>query len=103
MHNKLCYEQDAEKERLRLRAEIARDKEARKLNKGVLPSVLGVDGYNPSIVQYNQPIPTSTRYSTTSSSTSTSTTSSSSTSTSTSSCGGSSSRSNSSTSSGGSS
>ena len=24
----------------------------RKLNKGVLPSVLGVDGYNPSAVQY---------------------------------------------------
>ena len=43
-----------------MRAEIARDKEARKANKGVLPSVLGVDGYNPSIVQYNQPMPAST-------------------------------------------
>ena len=29
--------------------EIAADKEARKANKGLLPSVLGVDGYNPSI------------------------------------------------------
>ena len=36
--------QDMAKERLRLRAEIARDKELRKANKGVLPSVLGVDG-----------------------------------------------------------
>lgn len=27
----------------------------RKLNKGVLPSVLGVDGYNPSIIQYDVP------------------------------------------------
>jgi hypothetical protein len=36
-----------------LRAEIALDKERRKANKGVLPSVLGVDGYNPSIVQYS--------------------------------------------------
>lgn len=47
--------QDANKERLRLRAEIARDKEMRRLNKGVLPSVLGVDGYNPSIIQYDVP------------------------------------------------
>ena len=36
--------QDIAKERQRLRAEIARDKELRKANKGVLPSVLGVDG-----------------------------------------------------------
>lgn len=42
---------DAERERERLRQEIARDKELRKLNKGVLPSVLGVDGYNPSLGQ----------------------------------------------------
>ncbi len=39
-----------------MKAEIARDKEVRKANKGVLPSVLGVDGYNPSIIQYNVPI-----------------------------------------------
>jgi len=45
----------AHSERLRLRAEIARDKELRRANKGVLPSVLGVDGYNPSIIQYDQP------------------------------------------------
>jgi len=48
--------EDAAKERQRLRAEIARDKEIRKKNKGVLPSVLGVDGYNPSIIQYDQPV-----------------------------------------------
>ena len=40
---------DAIKERERLKAEITRDKEIRRLNKGVIPSVLGVDGYNPSI------------------------------------------------------
>jgi hypothetical protein len=43
------------KERARLRAEIARDKEMRRKNNGVLPSVLGVEGYNPPIIQYNQP------------------------------------------------
>lgn len=43
------------KERARLRAEIARDKELRRKNNGVLPSVLGVEGYNPPIIQYNQP------------------------------------------------
>lgn len=47
---------DALKERARLKAEIARDKEIRKANKGVLPSVLGVDGYNPSIIQYDVPM-----------------------------------------------
>jgi hypothetical protein len=49
-----------------LRAEIARDKELRKANKGVLPSVLGVDGYNPSIVNYNDKsqVPTETKVST---------------------------------------
>ena len=53
---KIKREKEAErKERERLRAEIARDKELRRLNKGVLPSVLGVDGYNPSIVNYNEP------------------------------------------------
>jgi len=44
------------KERARLKAEIARDKEIRRLNKGVLPSVLGVDGYNPSIIQYDKAV-----------------------------------------------
>ena len=46
--------EDSRKERERLRAEIAADKAARLANKGVLPSVLGVDGYNPSAVQYDQ-------------------------------------------------
>lgn len=45
--------EDAIKERERLRAEIAADKAARAANKGVLPSVLGVGGYNPSAVQYD--------------------------------------------------
>ena len=36
-----------------MRAEIARDKEIRRLNQGVIPSVLGVDGYNPSAIQYD--------------------------------------------------
>ncbi len=46
---------DAAKERARLKAEIARDKEIRRANKGVMPSVLGVGGYNPSAIQYDQP------------------------------------------------
>jgi len=45
--------EDQRKERERLRAEIERDKEIRRLNKGVMPSVLGVDGYNPSAIQYD--------------------------------------------------
>ena len=55
-NEKIKKEKDAAKmERERLRAEIARDKEARRANKGVLPSVLGVDGYNPSAPQYDIP------------------------------------------------
>lgn len=42
--------EDEAKERARLKAEIARDKELRRQHGGVLPSVLGVEGYNPSIV-----------------------------------------------------
>lgn len=41
---------EAKLERERIKAELARDKELRRLNNGVLPSVLGVDGYNPSAV-----------------------------------------------------
>jgi hypothetical protein len=44
---------DSRRERERLKQEIERDKELRRLNKGVIPSVLGVDGYNPSIIQYD--------------------------------------------------
>jgi hypothetical protein len=44
---------DQIKERERLKAEIARDKEIRRKNKGVLPSVLGVEGYNPPVAQYD--------------------------------------------------
>lgn len=47
--------QDQVKERERLRAEIAADKAERLANKGMLKSVLGVDGYNPSAVQYDGP------------------------------------------------
>lgn len=46
---------DAKREKERLLAEIAHDKAIRAKNKGVLPSVLGVDGYNPSIIQYDKP------------------------------------------------
>ncbi|CAM9659105.1 unnamed protein product [Ectocarpus fasciculatus] len=49
LERKRKEKEDEKKERERLRAEIARDKEMRRANKGVLPSVLGVDGYNPSI------------------------------------------------------
>ena len=42
---------DAARERARLKAEIARDRELRRANGGMLPSVLGVDGYNPSAAQ----------------------------------------------------
>lgn len=42
---------EAKLERERIKAELARDKELRRANNGVLPSVLGVDGYNPSAVQ----------------------------------------------------
>eukprot|EP01039_Chlorochromonas_danica_P008045 gene8045-8875_t len=45
--------EDAAAERARLRAEIARDKEIRRTHHGVIPSVLGVEGYNPSAVQYD--------------------------------------------------
>lgn len=45
---------DAAAEKKRLLDEIKRDKAIRAANKGVLPSVLGVDGYNPSAVQYDQ-------------------------------------------------
>lgn len=45
---------DAAAEKKRLLEEIKRDKAIRAANKGVLPSVLGVDGYNPSAVQYDQ-------------------------------------------------
>jgi thioredoxin len=47
--------EDAAKERARLKAEIARDKEIRKMHGGMIPSVLGVEGYNPSAIQYDQP------------------------------------------------
>lgn len=47
-------EKDAfKRERERLRAELARDKLERQKNKGKLKSALGADGYNPSIIQYD--------------------------------------------------
>jgi len=50
---------DAIKERERLRLQIAEDKRIRQLNKGVLPSALGVDGYNPSAIQYDSKLESS--------------------------------------------
>lgn len=42
----------ARRERERIRAELAKDKAERAANKGRLGSRLGVDGYNPSAIQY---------------------------------------------------
>ena len=43
----------ARRERERIRAELEKDKLERKANKGKLNSRLGVDGYNPSAIQYD--------------------------------------------------
>jgi len=43
---------EAAAEREKIKAQIAADKEIRRRHGGVLPSVLGVDGYNPSIANY---------------------------------------------------
>ncbi|CAJ1936359.1 unnamed protein product [Cylindrotheca closterium] len=45
---------DQKRERDRIRAELEKDKMERRANKGKLKSSLGVDGYNPSAIQYNQ-------------------------------------------------
>lgn len=45
---------DAKAEKERIMAEIARDKAVRAKNGGMLPTVLGVDGYNPSAIQYDE-------------------------------------------------
>ncbi|KAG7368657.1 PUB domain containing protein [Nitzschia inconspicua] len=45
--------QDAKRERDRIRAELEKDKRERAANKGKLQSTLGVDGYNPSAIQYD--------------------------------------------------
>ncbi len=45
--------EDARKERERIRAELEKDKAERKANKGKLQSTLGVEGYNPSAIQYD--------------------------------------------------
>ena len=44
---------DALKERQRIRAELEKDKRERAANKGKLTGKLGVDGYNPSAIQYD--------------------------------------------------
>eukprot|EP00573_Skeletonema_grethae_P001853 CAMPEP_0201686186 /NCGR_PEP_ID=MMETSP0578-20130828/721_1 /ASSEMBLY_ACC=CAM_ASM_000663 /TAXON_ID=267565 /ORGANISM="Skeletonema grethea, Strain CCMP 1804" /LENGTH=551 /DNA_ID=CAMNT_0048170205 /DNA_START=29 /DNA_END=1685 /DNA_ORIENTATION=+ len=44
--------EDALKERQRIRAELEKDKRERAANKGKLSGRLGVDGYNPSGIQY---------------------------------------------------
>jgi thiol-disulfide isomerase/thioredoxin len=44
---------ESHRERLRIRAELEKDKRERQANKGKLHSTLGVDGYNPSAIQYN--------------------------------------------------
>jgi len=45
---------DAKNEKARILAEMAHDKALRAKNNGKLPSVLGVDGYNPSAIQFDQ-------------------------------------------------
>ena len=44
--------EDALKERQRIRAELEKDKRERAANKGKLTGKLGIDGYNPSAIQY---------------------------------------------------
>ncbi|GMH93792.1 hypothetical protein TrVE_jg1872 [Triparma verrucosa] len=46
--------EDAKKERERIRREIEADKLERRANKGKIKSSLGVDGYNPSAIQYDK-------------------------------------------------
>jgi UBX domain-containing protein 1/4 len=45
--------QEFKRERDRIRAELEKDKRERMTNKGKLQSTLGVDGYNPSAIQYD--------------------------------------------------
>lgn len=45
---------EQKRERERIRAELEKDKMERRANKGKLKSSLGVDGYNPSAIQYGQ-------------------------------------------------
>lgn len=45
--------EDALKERERIRAELEKDRRERAANKGKLTGKLGVDGYNPSAIQYD--------------------------------------------------
>ena len=45
---------EQKRERERIRAELEKDKRERQANKGKLKSTLGVDGYNPSAIQYDQ-------------------------------------------------
>jgi thiol-disulfide isomerase/thioredoxin len=46
--------EDSKKERLRIRAELEKDKRERIANKGKLKGRLGVDGYNPDAIQYDK-------------------------------------------------
>ena len=46
--------EEARRERDRIRAELEKDKLERRANKGKLSSKLGVDGYNPDAIQYDQ-------------------------------------------------
>lgn len=48
--------QESKRERDRIRAELEKDKRERAANKGKLQSTLGVDGYNPSAIQYDNTV-----------------------------------------------
>lgn len=47
--------QDVKRERERIRLELEKDKRERMANKGKLTSKLGIDGYNPDAIQYDDP------------------------------------------------
>mmetsp|Transcript_21232 Transcript_21232/g.30758 ORF Transcript_21232/g.30758 Transcript_21232/m.30758 type:complete len:549 (-) Transcript_21232:229-1875(-) len=47
--------EEQKRERDRIRAELAKDRMERQANKGKLQSSLGVEGYNPSAIQYDVP------------------------------------------------
>eukprot|EP00985_Skeletonema_marinoi_P002219 scaffold898_cov120-Skeletonema_marinoi.AAC.3 len=49
---KRAEREEVEKERQRIRAELEKDKRERAANKGKLTGKLGIDGYNPSAIQY---------------------------------------------------
>ena len=52
-HVRKREKEEEKRERERIRAELEKDKAERRANKGKLQSTLGVEGYNPSAIQYD--------------------------------------------------